>query len=91
MAPNTTGDRRIVFVVEYVPTHAYQHEPRESAMLVRGTDEHGNFDVDPRPQTEMGAAELEAWRRKVEIQASVLYRGAAHAPRALRGDEAPTS
>ena len=81
--PNRSGERRIVFLIEYVPTHAYQHEPRESAMLVRGVDRFHNFDIDPRPVEEMSPAALEAWRRKVEIQTSVLYRGAAHPPRAL--------
>lgn len=83
--PNRGRDRRILFLLEMVPTHAYQHAPRESATLVRGRDSFGNFDIDPRPAVEMGAAELEAWRRAVEIQASVLFRGAQRPPRALAG------
>lgn len=83
--PNFGSDRRILFLLEMVPTHAYQHSPRESAVLVRGRDAHNNFDVDPRPQTEMGEAELAAWQRAVEIQASVLFRGAQRPPRALEG------
>jgi ectoine hydroxylase-related dioxygenase (phytanoyl-CoA dioxygenase family) len=83
--PNFGADRRILFLLEMIPTHAYQHSPRESATLVRGTDSYGNFDVDPRPAVEMGAAELAAWRRAVEIQASVLFRGAERPPRALAG------
>jgi non-haem Fe2+, alpha-ketoglutarate-dependent halogenase len=83
--PNFGADRRILFLLEMVPTCAWQHAPRESAALVRGSDAYGNFDVDPRPQREMGAAELAAWQRAVEIQASVLFRGAARPPRALAG------
>jgi hypothetical protein len=83
--PNIGSDRRILFLLEMVPTSAFQHSPRESATLVRGQDSYGNFDVDPRPQTEMGAAELAAWQRAVEIQASVLFRGAQRPPRALQG------
>jgi hypothetical protein len=83
--PNRGRDRRILFLLEMVPTHAYQHAPRESATLVRGRDSFGNFDVDPRPKVEMGAGELQAWRRAVEIQASVLFRGAQRPPRALAG------
>ncbi len=83
--PNSGSDRRILFLLEMVPTHAYQHSPRESATLVRGHDAHHNFDVDPRPQMEMGEAELAAWQRAVEIQASVLFRGAQRPPRALQG------
>ena len=83
--PNFGTDRRILFLLEMVPTHAYQPSPRESAALVRGRDTHNNFDADPRPQTEMGEAELAAWERAVEIQASVLFRGAQRPPRALQG------
>lgn len=83
--PNLGRDRRILFLLEMIPTHAYQHSPRESATLVRGRDSLGNFDVDPRPRTEMGTTELTAWQRAVEIQASVLFRGAQRPPRALAG------
>jgi non-heme Fe2+,alpha-ketoglutarate-dependent halogenase len=83
--PNFGSDRRILFLLEMIPTHAYQHEPRESAVLVRGHDRHGNFDADPPPQVQLGAAELDAWQRAVEIQASVLFRGAQRPPRALAG------
>ena len=84
--PNSSDDRRIVFLIEYVPTHAWQHEPRESAMLVRGVDRFHHFDVDPRPAQEMSPAARAAWRHKVEVQAEVLYRGAAHPTRALASD-----
>jgi hypothetical protein len=83
--PNFGRDRRIIFLLEMVPTTAHQESPRESATLVRGEDLFGNFDVDPRPRTEMGQDELAAWHRAVEIQASVLFRGAQRPPRALHG------
>ena len=83
--PNFGADRRILFLLEMIPTYAHQESPRESAVLVRGHDAYGNFDVDPRPQRLMGATELAAWQRAVEIQASVLFRGAQRPPRALAG------
>ena len=83
--PNFGRDRRIIFLLEMVPTTAYQESPRESATLVRGEDAFGHFDTDPRPQKEMGQDELAAWHRAVEIQASVLFRGAQRPPRALHG------
>ena len=83
--PNFGTDRRIIELLEMIPTHAYQHFPRESAALVRGRDAFGNFDTDPRPRVEMGKAEIEAWERAVAIQASVLFRGAKRPPRALKG------
>jgi hypothetical protein len=54
-------------------------------VLVRGHDAYGNFDIDPLPRNLLGAAELAAWQRAVEIQASVLFRGAQRPPRALAG------
>ncbi len=83
--PNFGTDRRVIELIEMIPTHAYQHFPRESAALVRGRDAFGNFDTDPRPRVEMGRAEIEAWERAVAIQASVLFRGAERPPRALKG------
>ena len=83
--PNFGDDRRIIFLLEMIPTSAYQHFPRESAARVRGRDTFGNFDTDPRPRTEMGKTEIAAWERAVAIQASVLFRGAERPPRALKG------
>ncbi len=48
-------------------------------------DTYANFDPDPQPKTEMGTAELAAWQRAVEIQSSVLFRGAQRPARALHG------
>jgi non-heme Fe2+,alpha-ketoglutarate-dependent halogenase len=83
--PNFGTDRRILFLLEMIPTHAWQDSVRESAVLVRGHDGHGHFDRDPRPQIEMGAAEVAAWEAAVAVQASVLFRGAQRPPRALKG------
>ena len=83
-APNHSDDRRILFLIEMVPTKAYQDFPRESATLVRGVDEYHHFDVDERPEAEMSVAALKAWREKVQVQAEVLFRGASRPPRALR-------
>lgn len=82
---NFGPDRRIIFLIEMIPTRAYQHFPRESAVLVRGADRFGNFDVDPKPREEMGKAEIAAWEKAVAIQAQVLFRGAQRPPRALKG------
>lgn len=82
--PNRANDRRILFLIEMVPTRAYQAFPRESAMLVRGVDHYHHFDIDERPDAEMSEKALRAWREKVAVQAQVLFRGASRPPRALR-------
>ena len=81
--PNRSDDRRILFLIEMVPTMAYQESPRESATLVRGNDKFHHFDIDERPDAEMSPKALKAWRDRVEVQAEVLFRGASRPPRAL--------
>jgi hypothetical protein len=59
--PNLSTDRRIGFGMSYIPTSATcRASVRQGAMLVRGTDRYGNFDDEPRPQIEYGAAEQAA-------------------------------
>lgn len=59
--PNTSSDRRIGVAFRYLPTHVVQTAGvRESAMLVRGVDEYGNFDPEPRPQADFDKAALAA-------------------------------
>ncbi|MCH9675420.1 MAG: phytanoyl-CoA dioxygenase family protein [Gammaproteobacteria bacterium] len=49
--PNQSDDRRIGLSLHYIPTRTRQTVSGwDSAALVRGTDEHGNFVLAPRPQ-----------------------------------------
>ena len=59
--PNASSDRRIGIAFRYLPTHVRQTVGvRESAMLVRGIDEYGHFDLEPRPQADFDEAALAA-------------------------------
>ena len=59
--PNVSSDRRIGIAFRYLPTHVRQTVGvRESAMLVRGVDEYGHFDLEPRPQSDFDEAVLAA-------------------------------
>jgi non-heme Fe2+,alpha-ketoglutarate-dependent halogenase len=59
--PNLSSDRRIGFGISYIPTSAWcRAGTRQSAMLVRGVDPFGNFDDEPRPRVDYGAAEQAA-------------------------------
>jgi non-heme Fe2+,alpha-ketoglutarate-dependent halogenase len=73
--PNTTGDRRIGYAIRYIPPHVRQLKVRDSAMLVRGHDRHGNFDLEPGPRADLDAAALAAHRDAVERSAKALYAG----------------
>lgn len=56
--PNETDDRRIGMVLRYCATHVTQTKLRDTAVLVRGEDYYGNFDLLPRPEKEFGETEL---------------------------------
>jgi hypothetical protein len=76
--PNTADSRRIGFAIRYIPTHVRQiNGPRESAMLVRGTDRHGYFDLEPAPEAEMHPDAVARHAAIVDRQLKILYAGAA--------------
>jgi hypothetical protein len=87
--PNPSPDRRIGFAIRYIPTSLRQLEGEDSATLVRGTDRYGNFELEPRPESEM-PPDLVAYHKAIaERSARILYRGTGVAsyndPRAMRG------
>jgi chlorinating enzyme len=74
-APNHSNDRRIGLAIRYLPAHVRQTKGRDSAMLVRGVDAYGNFDLEPRPQRDLGEAELAAHADAIDRKVAVLYQG----------------
>ncbi len=78
-APNLSEDRRIGFAIRYVPTRVRQTKQRDSAMLVRGTDRHGHFDLEPRPRADLDADAIAAHADATERKAAVFYDGARQA------------
>jgi ectoine hydroxylase-related dioxygenase (phytanoyl-CoA dioxygenase family) len=76
--PNTSDGRRVGFAIRYIPTHVRQvNGPRESAMLVRGTDRHGHFDLEPPPEADMHPDAVARHAAIVDRQLKILYAGAA--------------
>jgi len=73
--PNRSSDRRIGVAIRYMPTYVRQLRFRDSAMLVRGQDTHGNFDPEPRPSQDLGEAELAAHMDSVNRVLSGLMEG----------------
>ena len=75
-APNRSSDRRIGFAIRYVPTHVRQIAgERDSAMLVRGTDEYHNFEPEEAPDADLSPKALAQHAAITERQVKVLYRG----------------
>jgi hypothetical protein len=55
--PNRSDRRRIGIGVSYIPTHCrLLSDVRVTASLVRGQDEYGHFDLEPRPAGDFDAA-----------------------------------
>jgi len=50
-----------------------QLKMRDTAMLVRGRDTYGHFDLEPEPRADLDAAALAAHKDAVERSAKVLY------------------
>jgi hypothetical protein len=69
-APNNASHRRIGIGLNYIPTHVRVNGPvRMKAMLVRGRDTYGHFDLVDPPSAERDAAAL-----AVHKQVSDAYR-----------------
>jgi hypothetical protein len=63
-APNNASHRRVGIGLNYVPTHARVDGPvRLCAMLVRGKDHYGHFDLVDPPTAERDAAALAVHQR----------------------------
>jgi hypothetical protein len=66
--PNRSSGRRIGLAISYVPTHVHHMgvEHKTPAMLVRGTDTFGHFDLDPAPAAELDDKTRAAYARSYE-------------------------
>ncbi|MBA3478585.1 MAG: phytanoyl-CoA dioxygenase family protein [Lautropia sp.] len=75
--PNGSDVRRVGFAIRYVPTHVSQKSGiRESALLVRGQDEFGNFDHETSPEAEMHPDAVARHKQVIDRQMQILYAGA---------------
>jgi ectoine hydroxylase-related dioxygenase (phytanoyl-CoA dioxygenase family) len=67
-APNRSPERRIGLAISYIPTHV-QHlgvRHRAPAMLVRGVDAFGHFELEPAPAADLDDAARAAYARSYE-------------------------
>ncbi|RYJ03490.1 MAG: phytanoyl-CoA dioxygenase [Acetobacteraceae bacterium] len=78
--PNHASWPRIGFAIRYVPTHVRQLSgEKDSAMLVRGTDTHHNFEHELPPEAELHPDALARHAAILDRQLAILYRGAQQA------------
>ena len=70
---NTTSDRRIGMAIRYAATNVKQGKLRDTAVLVRGEDAFGHFDLLDAPETEMGELEIARQRDAVARTARIIH------------------
>jgi len=76
--PNPSGVRRIGFAIRYLPTHVRQTVgTSDSAMLVRGVDQHGNFAAEQRPDADLSDAARAFHAHVTGEHDKILLRGTA--------------
>ena len=74
--PNKSDDRRIGFAVRYVPSYVRQVAgPKDSAILVRGSDANGNFEPEEPPAYDLDPAAVARHQAIMARQQQILYRG----------------
>ena len=73
--PNHSDLPRYGYVIRYIPTYVRQTAGRTSAVLVRGKDEYGHFDPEPRPDR-YGPEALRVHAEAMARVEGVLYAGA---------------
>lgn len=73
-APNRSAERRIGLALSYIPTRTrHLGSKRMPACLVRGKDEHGHFDLQPRPQEDFGPTETQRHDRTFQAYLEAFY------------------
>ncbi len=72
---NRSNHRRIGLAMRYIPTYVRQTKVRDSAMLVRGTDNYHHFDPEPRPKADLDEAARAAHADAMGRQVKALYQG----------------
>lgn len=73
--PNRSNIPRYGFTIRYIPTYVRQLGGRTSAVLVRGKDEYGYYDPEPRPK-KYGPEALRAHEAAMARVEGILYTGA---------------
>ena len=72
--PNVSDERRVGYVINYISPEMRQTvAARDFAVLVRGKDRHGHFELVPPPEEDLAPDAL-AWHRRIlGAQADALY------------------
>ncbi len=86
--PNRSARRRIGYAVRYMTPDMRPRVRPASAMLARGVDTHGHFELEPRPAADRDAAAVAAHREALALrQRAVLGQAGSAAPDQASGSD----
>ncbi|MCP5149226.1 MAG: phytanoyl-CoA dioxygenase family protein [Ectothiorhodospiraceae bacterium] len=71
---NASDDRRIGFAIAFVTPTTRPRSRRDTAMLVRGREPTGWWDLEPRPKADLDADAVEAHRRAMAQRTAHFFR-----------------
>jgi hypothetical protein len=75
---NRSNDRRIGLAIRYIaPSMKQTGDRRTVAVLVRGEDRYGHFELAPPPSGTLAPADMALLERAEALQHAILYEGAA--------------
>jgi len=72
---NRTDDRRIGFAIRYIPTSVRQTKLRDMAVLVRGVDRYGHFDLADGPKADLDDAAIATHADSAARLQAAVYSG----------------
>jgi len=81
--PNQSDDRRIGLLMDYLPTSAVKEGSRDTAILVRGEDHFGHFDLESSPVSDDPLKNIEQQRLSLEAITRTMYADSQHKPKGL--------
>lgn len=71
--PNRSARRRIGYAIRYLPPSMRHKYGTATAMLVRGSDRHGHFELEPQPRSEDDPAARAAHERAMELRRKAVF------------------
>ena len=89
--PNRSDTRRICYLTDIFPARARRKGLAESAILLRGTDADGNFNLVPPPTRDFGTEEFLAHQAAVKARVDGSYQGARWVTPALMEKKSPAN
>ena len=74
--PNRSDGRRIGYAIRYIVPRMQDKNGRGTAMLVRGQDRFGHWDLEPRPKTDYDPNTMPVYQRAMAIRSEASFGGA---------------